>query len=88
LARQKGDWELVAALDTEAREKGSVPQDSIEWLSFIQASAMLGDGERVREIASFINDDFVFGQACESLRRMELTPEMRVLTEDSYCTGG
>ena len=86
LARQKGDWELVAALDTEASEKGSVPQDPVEWLPFIQASAMLGDGERVRDLASSLeNEPFIRQQACESLRRMELTSEMRALAEDSYC---
>jgi uncharacterized membrane protein len=87
LARQKGDWDQVAALLTEAGEKGSVPQDSIEWLPFIQAAAMLEDGERVQEIASSIKETFVTQQACESLRRMELTPEMSALAEDSYCVG-
>ncbi len=88
LARQKGNWDQVAALLTEAREKGSAPQDPIEWLPFIQASAMLGDGQRVQEIASFLKDEpFILQQACESLRRMELTPEMRVLAEDNYCVG-
>ncbi|MCP4139456.1 MAG: hypothetical protein GY755_04050 [Chloroflexi bacterium] len=88
LARQKGDWDQVAALLTEAREKGSVPQDSVEWLPFIQASAMLGDGQHVREFASSLKDEpFILQQACESLRRMELTPEMRLLADDSYCIG-
>ena len=86
LARQRGDWELVAALDAEASKQGSVPKDPIEWMPFIQASAMLGDAERVQEIQSFIKKDaFVIQQACGILLGMELTPEIRSLTESIYC---
>jgi len=55
-------------------------------MPFIQASAMLWDGEQVREISSHIDNDFVREQACDILLGMELTPEMRALAEDSYCT--
>ena len=85
LARQKGDWEQVAALDTEASRNTYAPKDSVEWLPFIQASAMLGDAERVQEIQSFINDEFILQQVCEMLKRTELTPEMRALTDAVYC---
>ena len=86
LARQKGDWDTVAALDQQASRNAFAPKDSIEWMPFLQASAMLGDGERVREIKSYIKkEDFVMQQACTILSGMELAPEMRALTESVYC---
>ncbi len=86
LARQKGDWGLVAALDQQASSQGSVPKDPIEWMPFIQAAVMLGDGERVQEIKSYIKkEDFVIQQACEILLEMDITPEMHALSESIYC---
>ena len=86
LARQRGDWELVTALDQQASRNTFVPQDAIEWMPFLQASAILGDAERIQEIALFLkNEPFVLGQACESLKRIDLTPEMHSLTESIYC---
>lgn len=86
LARQRGDWDLVYALDAEASQTGSVPQDVVEWLPFIQASAMLGDEERIQEIAPAITSHpFVAQQVCEILLGMELSPEMRDLAEGLYC---
>lgn len=87
LARQRGDWALVAALDAEASRNAYEPHDPIEWMPFIQAAAMLGDGNRLQEIASLIEDSFVMEQACDSLSKMELTPEMRALAGESYCIG-
>ena len=85
LARQTENWDLVAALLTEAGAQGSVPADPVEWIPFIQAAAMLGDGNQVREISSQISDVFVRQQACEILFGMALSPEMRKLAEESYC---
>ena len=86
LARQTGDWNLVASLDQQASSQGDAPKDPIEWMPFIQAAVMLGDGERAQEIKSYIKkEDFVIQQACEILLEMELTPEMRALSESIYC---
>ncbi len=88
LARQRGDWELVYALDAEASQKGSVPKDPIEWAPFLQASAILGDSARVTEIApSMTSNPFIAQQACQALLKMELAPEMHVLIEKLYCSG-
>ncbi len=86
LARQIGDWNAVALFDRQASQNAFVPQDAVEWLPFVQAAAMLGDAERVQEIALFLkNEPYILEQACDSLRGMEITPEMRTLAEDSYC---
>ncbi len=86
LARQRGDWDTVALLDQQASQNAFVPQDAIEWIPFLQASAVLGDVERVQEIKSYIKkDDFVIQQACDILLEMELTLEMRTLAEGIYC---
>ena len=85
LARQTENWDLVADLLTEASQKGSVPHDPVEWMPFIQASAILGDVDQFRAISSQIENEFVSQQACETLMGMELTPEMRRLAVDSYC---
>ena len=86
LARQRGDWELVYALDTEASQKGSAPKDSIEWMPFLQASAIMGDSTRLEEIApSMMGNPFITQQVCQILTGMELSPEMSTLSEDLFC---
>jgi hypothetical protein len=86
LARQRGDWDAVAALDQQASENALAPQDSVEWLPFIQAGAMLGDAERIQEIAlSIKNEPFILEQACKSLKTMELKLPMQTLSESVYC---
>jgi hypothetical protein len=85
LARQRGDWDKVAALLTEANRNAFAPADPIEWMPFIQAAAILEDGERLQEIASQIDDPCVLKQACESLMGMELTSDMRALAGKNYC---
>ena len=86
LARQTENWGLVADLLSEASQQESVPYDPVEWMPFVQASAMLGDAEQFRAISSQIGNEFVRQQACEILMGMELTPEMRGLAVDHYCT--
>lgn len=51
LARQRGDWEKVAALGDEARLQGFAPGDALEWLPFIEAYALTGDLDSAREIS-------------------------------------
>jgi len=80
LARQHGDWDAIALLDRQASQNAFVPQDAVERLPFVQASAMLGDAERVQEILLFLKDEpYILQQACDSLRGMEITPEVRTL---------
>lgn len=85
LARQTQNWDLVADLLAESSQKGFAPQDPVEWMPFVQASAMLGDIDQFQEIESQIKNDFVRQQACEILSGMEITSEMHSLAEASYC---
>ena len=86
LARQKGDWDAIALLDRQASQNAFAPQDAVEWFPFVQAAAMLEDAERVQEIALFLkNEPYILQQACNLLRGMEITPEMRALAESDYC---
>ena len=41
LARQKGDWESVIHLIDEATSLGYQPEDALEWLTYIEAQAMM-----------------------------------------------
>ncbi len=49
LARQNGDYELVARLGNEAMQRGFKPEDPTEWLVFIEAYLVTGDLERAKE---------------------------------------
>ncbi len=51
LARQRGNWEEVAALGNQARAQGLVPGDALEWLPFIEAYALTGEPTSAREIS-------------------------------------
>ncbi len=66
LARQLGDWDAISALHKEALQNGYYPEDSVEWMPFIQAYAVLGDAEQVRSLARIVSADrFLQMQACE-----------------------
>jgi len=45
LARQLNDWQEVKRLGAEAKNRGYYPDDSIEWLPFMEAEAFIGDIE-------------------------------------------
>ena len=57
LARQKGDWEHVAVLGDEARAKGFVPGDALEWLPFIEGYVITGDYDAARELSILAYQD-------------------------------
>lgn len=50
LARQNGEWETVARLGDEARQKRLSPADATEWLPFIESYLETGRYEDSREI--------------------------------------
>lgn len=54
LARQVGDWELVIDLASEANRFGYEPQDSIEWLPFIEAYAQMGQWDEAERLAKVV----------------------------------
>jgi hypothetical protein len=54
LARQRGDWDEVLVLGKEALNKGFAPQDPVEWIPFLQAYAVAGDVDHLKEMAPVI----------------------------------
>jgi hypothetical protein len=91
LARQQGDWQLVANLGNEAQKLGLHPNDQVEWMPFLQAYAFLGDQKHVKEISTRIKtESFYRQQACRNLNAMAdygypLSPEMQSSVERLYC---
>lgn len=66
LARQRGDWDEVLKLGSEASTKGFAPKDSIEWMPFLQAYAQTADIERLTELATIVTSDpYIAQQACQ-----------------------
>lgn len=65
LARQRGDWEQVAAYGDEAAAAGLAPADAIEWMPFVQAYAYRGEMARAAELAEIIGaTPYYRWQAC------------------------
>ena len=65
LLRQRGDWEEIVNLGEEALAQGLRPNDSIEWLPFIQAYAYTGRYDRMEALNSDIQEvPFLSLQAC------------------------
>ncbi len=91
LARQIGNWEEIAKIDQEAMKLSLAPRDAVEWMPFLQAYAMLGDTERVEQIAKIIKkDEFYEQQSCQNLRAFSqnghtLQPEMQTLIDTLFC---
>ncbi len=49
LARQAGDWAKVASLGNQAFKLGLAPEETYEWLPFIEAQARLGQVDEARK---------------------------------------
>lgn len=87
LARQRGDWEEVLNLGTQALNKGFAPQDDIEWIPFLQAYAVAGDVHLLTELASAITvDPYISLQACQRIGSMQGLSDSVIKVVDSlYC---
>ncbi len=71
LARQRGEWKKVLALLNEALDKGYYPNDKMEWMPFMQAYAIYGEVEKVRELLKIVlGDKFYRTQTCASMTRL------------------
>ena len=87
LARQQGDWEAVIGFGKEAEEKGLSPSDAIEWMPFLQAYAVTGNVNRLRELAPLVvADPFAALQACRIFSIAQgLSAEVIETIDSLYC---
>lgn len=90
LARQRGEWALVASLGDSALERGFYPADSVEWMPFMQAYAFLGREKDLKQLSTILGADAFLGrQACVILVKMAedglLTVEIESLSMEWYC---
>jgi hypothetical protein len=90
LARQRGEWALVASLGDGALEKGFYPSDGVEWFPFMQAYAILGREKDLQQLSTILRADAFLGdQACGILTKMAeqgmMTSEIESSALEWYC---
>ena len=75
LARQQGNWDQVIDLIDEARSLGYEPEDSFEWLAYIEAQAHTGNIEAAITASrvAFEQDNRIRRGLCELWKRMQTT---------------
>ncbi len=94
LASQRGDWNQVAAIEKEIGKLGLHPNDQVEWMPFLQASAYLGNQQDVKAISTRINSEKLYRQeACQNLTGMSrygypLPAEMQSYANGVFCGAG
>jgi hypothetical protein len=68
-ARQRGEWDEVTSLLDEALDKGYYPNDALEWIPFMQAYAVQGDVDEMREMTKLIVlDKYLRLQVCNNMK--------------------
>jgi hypothetical protein len=74
LARQKGDWNQVNDMISEAISFGYEPEDPFEWLTYIEAKAVMGHIEAAEQIAAtaLAQDKGVRDGVCQLWKRIQL----------------
>lgn len=88
LARQRGDWEEVIRLGHEVLTKDLAPQDSIEWIPFLQAYARAADVDSLNRIRRLMKgaDPYVAQQVCQSIGGMSGLSEQVIEAADPFCS--
>ncbi len=73
LARQKGDWELVIHLIDEATSLGYQPEDALEWLTYIEAQAMMRNIDIAQKVSmdALARDNGVRRGLCQLWKRIQ-----------------
>jgi hypothetical protein len=69
---------------------GYYPNDSLEWMPFLQAAAIQDDVKQVREMTKILTADKILGmQVCNLMtdfaQRETLSAEMKSVIEDGIC---
>jgi len=74
LARQKDDWKQVNDSIDEAISLGYQPEDAFEWLTYIEAQAMIGDIITAEELSdkALAEDKGIRAGLCELWTRIQL----------------
>ena len=90
LARQQKDWESIHTLYREAMAQGLYPNDSVEWLPFVQAYTILGDLDKLRTLKKIIiADPYLTAQTCKILKDMaanyDIEPDIQTFVQNSFC---
>jgi len=90
LARQQGKWETIHDLYQEALQLGLYPNDSVEWIPFLQAYTVLGDLDKLRTLKKIIiADPYLTLETCQILTDMatdfNIDPEVQTFVHNSFC---
>ena len=90
LSRQRGEWEKIPKLLKEALALGYYPEDALEWMPFLQASAVLGDVDQVRSTAKLVTiDKFLRLQVCnimtDFMEKETLNDDVKFVIEHNIC---
>ena len=86
LAYQQKDWQQVIDLIDRATSLGYRPEDSYEWLSYIEAQAITGSIETARELSNtaLAEDKNIHKALCEVWKRAQANgPELSGLQEQA-----
>ncbi|HEU0296109.1 MAG TPA: hypothetical protein VFR47_25455 [Anaerolineales bacterium] len=85
LAYQQQDWKQVIELIDEATSLGYRPEDPFEWLSYIEARALLGDLQIAQEISSTVmrEEPSVRKGLCQVWKRVQAEGAARSELEES-----
>jgi len=90
LARQRGDWDKIPGLLDEALAKGYYPNDGLEWMPFLQAYAVQGDLNEMREVTKvLVLDKYLRLQVCSNMfhfaENEDLSPEVKDYIQKKIC---
>ncbi len=90
LARQRGEWEKIPILLKQALDEGQYPEDGLEWMPFLQASAVLNDVDKVRSTVKLVTTDkFLRLQVCnimtDFMEKETLSDEVKSIIEHGIC---
>jgi len=90
LARQQGDWEAIHELYQETLKLRLYPNDSVEWMPFLQAYTVLGDLDKLRTLKKIIiADPYLTAGTCQVLTGMfsdyDVDPEVQTFIHNSFC---
>jgi hypothetical protein len=90
LARQRGEWDAIPIMLNEALDGGYYPNDPLEWIPFMQAYAVQGNAEEIREMSKrVLLDKFLRLQVCDSMRRLvereALSAEVNEYIRENIC---